>query len=225
MPRMAAHNVNNDVHSTVNAEGAARPRPYLRLSKGLAESYGMSYRQLWRKVKADPKRYGAQRREDGWYLPAGVEVERERAAVTWETEAKVKHALKQGARAAVVAQREEISEATVYKIKKRLKEEEEKLERWRREHPPELSGYTMLGGLSVRPVETSAGWEALAEMVSEGLVMRLGERCYFDPMPGGRTLFIDINKLHELDKLIQAREPGHIPPEYGGLKSLLAPGS
>lgn len=222
---MAANNADNGVHSAVEERSAVRSRPYLRLSKGLAESYGMSYRQLWRKVKASPEKYGAERRENGWYLPAGVEVERGRAAITWETEIKIKHALKQGEKAPAIARREEVSETTVYKVKRCLKKEEEERKQFLLKHPPALAGYNMPGGLSVQPIETPAGWQALAELASKGRIMQFEEQCYFDPMPGRRTLFISMNKLHELDKLIQEQEPSHVPPEHGGLKSLLAPGS
>ena len=112
-----------NVHNGESANGRRKPaRPIdglLPLSGELAESYGMSYRQLWRKVRADPEKYGAEQRGRQWYLPVGTEIERERAVVTPDIEERVREDLRAQTKPSAIARRLGLAESTVYKIRDR----------------------------------------------------------------------------------------------------------
>jgi len=112
-----------NVHNGEGANGRRKPaRPIdglLPLSGELAESYGMSYRQLWRKVRADPEKYGAEQRGRQWYLPVGTEIERERAVVTPDIEERVREDLRAQTKPSAIARRLGLAESTVYKIRDR----------------------------------------------------------------------------------------------------------
>jgi hypothetical protein len=96
------------------------------LSKELAASYGMSYRQLWRKARAGEIPGAVQTAGGAWYVPPGAYVPRERTTITLELEERIRGALRSGAKPATVARRELVALSTVYKIRDRLTAELEK---------------------------------------------------------------------------------------------------
>ncbi len=171
-----------DVHKRTNTvpktspEGV--PKGYLRLSKELAESYGMSYRQLWRKAR-EGKIAGALQTEGGsWYIPAGVDVERERQQIDAPMRARIKGALSRGMMPTVIAYKEGISDDAVYSIRREYQEERrqqrERLEQMMKDNPREVVGLHRGGYTAITATDfAAADPEVLAQLVRfEG---------YFDP--------------------------------------------
>lgn len=181
----------------------ARPKAgYLRLSGELAASYGMSYRQLWRKVRENPEKFGAFQDEESrhWYLPAGADVARERAAITPEVEERIKDALSKDRKAASIAHREQVSESLVYKIRERYLEALTKEDRQRREQRkyikenlPELTGIQMRGGTAISAIDFSR-----ANRVHLDQLVKLGEDAYLDSIK--HVLYVSQEKLKEIAK-------------------------
>ncbi len=130
---MDVHSGNNegklpsvDVHNgdKVKAKGKpAQPRDgFLRLSKELAESYGMSYRQLWRKARAGEIPRAVQSEGGSWYIPVGAEVGRARSVITSALQEQVIEALRSQDKPAAIARRLGLAESTVYKIREQHQE-------------------------------------------------------------------------------------------------------
>lgn len=199
---MDVHNGVFNVPPTANtqreeAEGRSQ-RVMLRLSEELARSYGMSYRQLWRKVKKDPEKYGAEQAENhNWYLPAGTDISRERTIIDEPMKSRIKDALKQQRKAAVIARSEGIAESTVYRVKQ--EHYEELLDK--EEELPGLVGVHMRDGFVVRSVDFS-----VPEINHNYLdsIVKLGEEAYLDPHE--HVLHVSQEKLEEIDRNAEDRK-------------------
>ncbi len=160
----------------------------------------MSYRHLWRRVRADPERYGAERRKDGWYLPAGVDIERQRAAITWEKKARIGRALSEGKRPADVAREEEVSVRAVQEVNQHRREQREHMERVMKENPPELAGIHLRGGAYLKAVGPEELGEALAKFPP------LGEGCCIDPLEN--VIYTSPERLREVAGYEDERKAG-----------------
>jgi len=99
----------------------APPDGYRRLSKETAALYGLSYRQLYDRIRAGGVAGAVQveGKGGGWYLPPEIGIPRVRAKITPEVEERILDALRNGQKPAAVARRERVGGSTVYAIKER----------------------------------------------------------------------------------------------------------
>lgn len=162
------------------------PHGFQRLSKKLAASYGLSYRQLYDRIRAGSVEGVVQveGKGGGWYLPPEIGIPRVRARITPEVEGRILEALRRKQKPAAIAQRERVGVSTVYTIRERHYEALAEDERRRREVQEALDNLPELGTLhrgvgaehntAIAPVE-------LAEMNPQYLASIVRFEGYFDP--------------------------------------------
>ncbi len=152
----------------------------------MAASYGLSYRQLYDRIRAGGVEGAVQveGKGGGWYLPPEIGIPRVRAKITPEVKKRILEALRRKQKPAAIAQRERVGISTVYALRDRHYEALAEDERRRQEKQEALDNLPELGPLHrgvggeyntpIVPVEPT-------EMDSEYLANIVRFEGYFDP--------------------------------------------